>query len=217
MTKKIIITLLAAMMATASFAQSGKSAKEVRKENFVYGPKVGLSMPYQHIVTNTADLNSLLGGPNLGVQLGGYIRGIAPFGKSKFSFYGQLEATWAMDFYFGGGGNAQAGCFNFPLLVGGGYTLNNDLTFRVGLGPTYTVNMYNLANPAFKDVDGAYADKVAEMTERNPWGWTVDLGADYKDWTVALRYMNQFASKDIFRIADEYRFISVGLTIGYRF
>ena len=214
--KKILIVLMAALIPTAVLAQSGKSAKEIRQENFIYGPKVGLSMPYQHIVTNTVDLKNLLGGPNVGAQLGGYIRGILPLGKG-FSLYGQLEATWAMDFYFGGGGSASAGCFNFPLVVGGGYKIGKDLTLRIGAGPTLTTNIYTTANTAFKDTDNAYQNEVKEMINRDTWGWAADFGVDYKRWIVDLRYMNQFKSHTLFRIADEYRYISIGLSVGYLF
>lgn len=216
MAKRIITTLLALVLATATFAQSGKSAKEIRQQNFIFGPKVGLSMPYQHLVSNTEALHSLLGGPNVGLQLGGYMRGILPL-KKGFSLYGQLDASWDMDFYFGGGQSASAGNFTFPLVIGGGYKLNNGINLRVGVGPTYTVNIYQSANTAFKDTNNAYQNIVADMLSRDPWGWTGVIGADYKNWLLDVRYMNQFRSKDIFRVADEYRYISIGLTLGYRF
>lgn len=217
MTKKIIFTLLALVLTTATFAQSGRSAKEIRQENFIYGPKVGLSMPYQHLVTNTTDLKSLLGGPNAGIQLGGYMRGMLPLKKINIVLYAQLEAAWDMNFYFGGNSSASAGYFNFPLVIGGGYKLDNGMTLRLAGGPTYTVNIYDTANTAFKDVDNDYQNAVKDMLSRDPWGWAVDLGVDYKSWNVDLRYMNQFRSKDIFRVADEYRFISIGLSVGYKF
>ena len=217
MNKKIIITLVALLVAATSFAQSGKSSKEIRQQHFVFGPKAGISMPYQHIVTNTTDLKALLGGPNLGVQLGGFMRGTLPLKKSPFSLHAQLELTWAMDFYFGGGSTASAGCVNIPLTLGGGYKLNDNTTLRLGWGPTYTFNAYTTANTAFKDTDNAYQDEVKGMLNRDPWGWSADLGVDYKMWTIDLRYQNQFRSQEIIRIADEYRFISVGLTVGYKF
>lgn len=216
MAKRIITTLLALVLATATFAQSGKSAKEIRQQNFIFGPKVGLSMPYQHLVSNTEALHSLLGGPNVGLQLGGYMRGILPL-KKGFSLYGQLDASWDMDFYFGGGQSASAGNFTFPLVIGGGYKLHSGINLRVGVGPTYTVNIYQSANTAFKDTNNAYQNIVADMLSRDPWGWTGVIGADYKNWLLDVRYMNQFRSKDIFRVADEYRYISIGLTLGYRF
>ncbi len=216
MAKRIITTLLALVLATATFAQSGKSAKEIRQQNFIFGPKVGLSMPYQHLVSNTEALHSLLGGPNVGLQLGGYMRGILPL-KKGFSLYGQLDASWDMDFYFGGGQSASAGNFTFPLVIGGGYKLQSGINLRVGVGPTYTVNIYQSANTSFKDTDNAYQNIVADMLSRDPWGWTGVIGADYKNWLLDVRYMNQFRSKDIFRVADEYRYISIGLTLGYRF
>ena len=216
MAKRIITTLLALVLATATFAQSGKSAKEIRQQNFIFGPKVGLSMPYQHLVSNTEALHSLLGGPNVGLQLGGYMRGILPL-KKGFSLYGQLDASWDMDFYFGGGQSASAGNFTFPLVIGGGYKLHNGINLRVGVGPTYTVNIYQSANTAFKDTNNAYQNIVADMLSRDPWGWTGVIGADYKNWLLDIRYMNQFRSKDIFRVADEYRYISIGLTLGYKF
>lgn len=215
MSRRIFCVVMVVLLASASFAQSGRSAKEIRQDNFVFGPKVGISMPYQHIVTNTTALREMVGGANLGVQLGGYMRGILPFKKSKFLLYMQLDATWAMDFYFGGGGNASAGCFNFPLMVGGGYKLSKDITLRAAWGPTYTVNIYNTANPAFKEE--AYRKEVAELLRRDPWGWAADLGTDWKNWTIDLRYMNQFRSLDFIRIADATRYISIGLTVGYRF
>lgn len=217
MTKKIFSVLLAVVLSTVAFAQSGKSAKEIRQQNFIYGPKVGLSMPYQHIVTNTEALKSLLGGPNVGVQLGGYMRGIIPFKRSKFSLYGQLDASWDMDFYFGSGQSASAGYFSFPLVIGGGYKLPNGSTLRVGGGPTYTVNIYQTANTTFKDVDNSYQSLVADMLARDPWGWTAVIGLDHKEWTIDFRYVNQFRSLSIGRMADEYRYISAGLSVGYRF
>ncbi len=206
---------MAAILSTAAFAQSGRSAKEIRQDHFVFGPKVGISMPYQNIVTNTTALSNMLGGANLGYQIGGYMRGIIPFKKSKISIYAQLDATWAMDFYFGGGGNASAGCFNFPLMIGGGYKLDKNTTLRAAWGPTYTINIYSTANTAFKEEE--YQAEVATMLDRDPWGWAADLGVDWKDWTLDLRYMNQFRSRDYIRIADETRYISWGLTVGYRF
>ena len=218
MSKRIFCVVMVALLSTAAFAQSGRSAKEIRQDNFVFGPKVGISMPYQNIVTNTTALSSMLGAPNLGYQLGGYMRGILPIKKSKFWLYMQREATWANDFYFGGGGNASAGCFNFPLMLGGGYKLSKDVTLRAAWGPTYTINIYTTANTAFKDADNKYQKEVAEMLNRDPWGWAADLGMDWKSWTIDLRYMNQFRSLENFvRIADETRYISIGLTVGYRF
>lgn len=218
MSKRIFCVVMVALLSTAAFAQSGRSAKEIRQDNFVFGPKVGISMPYQNIVTNTTALSSMLGAANLGYQLGGYMRGILPIKKSKFSLYMQLDATWANDFYFGGGGNASAGCFNFPLMLGGGYKLSKDVTLRAAWGPTYTINIYTTANTAFKDADNKYQKEVAEMLNRDPWGWAADLGMDWKCWTIDLRYMNQFRSLENFiRIADETRYISIGLTVGYRF
>lgn len=218
MSKRIFCVVMVALLSTAAFAQSGRSAKEIRQDNFIFGPKVGISMPYQNIVTNTSALSSMLGAPNLGYQLGGYMRGILPIKKSMFSLYMQLDATWANDFYFGGGGNASAGCFNFPLMIGGGYKLSKDVTLRAAWGPTYTINIYTTANTAFKDADDKYQKEVAEMLNRDPWGWAADLGMDWKSWTIDLRYMNQFRSLENFvRIADETRYISVGLTVGYRF
>lgn len=217
MTKKIFSVLLAVVLSTVAFAQSGKSAKEIRQQNFIYGPKVGLSMPYQHLVTNTEALQSLLGGPNVGIQFGGYMRGIIPLKKTKFSLYGQLDASWDMDFYFGAGQSASAGYFSFPLIIGGGYRLPNGATLRVGGGPTYTVNIYQTANTSFKGEDNDYQRAVAAMLSRDPWGWTAAVGLDYKDWTMDLRYVNQYRSLESSRVADEYRFISLGLTLGYRF
>ncbi len=218
MIKKIAIALLATLLAVGSLsAQSGKSAKEIRQQNFIFGPKVGLSSPYQNVVTNTEALSQMLDGPNLGVQLGGYLRGMLPFKKIPVVLYAQLDGYWAMDFYFGGGGNASAGCFNFPLMIGGGYRLGENLLLRAAWGPTYTINIYTHANTLFGRTDEAYQEEVANMLNRDPWGWAADLGVDYKNWTVDLRYMNQFRSLDVNRIADEYRYISLGLTLGYRF
>lgn len=215
--KKILSIVALLVLSTAVvWGQSGKSAKEIRQQNFIFGPKVGLSMPYQHIVTNTEALHSLLGGPNVGLQLGGYMRGIIPL-KKGFSLYGQLDASWDMDFYFGGGQSASAGYFTFPLLIGGGYKLNNELNLRVGGGPTYTVNIYQTANTTFKGEENDYQRAVAGMLSRAPWGWTAAIGVDWKNWTADLRYMNQYRSQELSRIADEYRYISIGLTLGYRF
>lgn len=217
MIKRVLCVIMAVALSTAAFAQSGRSAKEIRQDNFVFGPKVGVSLPYQNIVTNTTAIREMVGGANLGLQLGGYMRGMIPFKKSKFMLYGQLEASWNMDFYFGGGGNASAGYFNFPLMIGGGYKLTQDITVRGAWGPTYTINIYSTADTAFKGEDDAYQSEVAEMLRRDPWGWAADLGVDWKNWTVDVRYMNQFRSVDFNRIADQTRYISWGLTVGYRF
>ncbi len=216
---KKIIAILVALISTTTImvAQSGKSSKEIRQQYFVFGPTAGLSMPYQHIVTNTTALSQLLGAPNVGVQFGGYARGILPLKKTKIVLYAQLDATWAMDFYVGGGGSASAGCFNFPLTAGGGYKLSDKTLLRVACGPTLTANVYTSANTAFKDTDDKYQSEVADMLNRNRWGWVAVIGADYKAWTFDLRYMNQFSSNAYNRIADECRFISLGLTVGYKF
>lgn len=217
MIKRVISVVMAVVLSTTAFAQSGRSAKEIRQDNFVFGPKGGISMPYQNIVTNTTALREMVGGANLGFQVGGYMRGMLPIKKSKFMLYAQLDATWAMDFYFGGGGNASAGCFNFPLMIGGGYKLTKNVTLRGAWGPTYTINIYSTADTAFKDKDNKYQSEVATMLRRDPWGWAADLGVDWKNWTIDVRYMNQFRSLDYNRIADETRYISWGLTVGYRF
>lgn len=216
---KKIIAILVALISTTTImvAQSGKSSKEIRQQYFVFGPTAGLSMPYQHIVTNTTALSQLLGAPNVGVQFGGYARGILPLKKTKIVLYAQLDAAWAMDFYVGGGSSASAGCFNFPLTVGGGYKLSDKTLLRVACGPTLTANVYTSANTAFKDTDDKYQSEVADMLNRNRWGWVAVIGADYKAWTFDLRYMNQFSSNAYNRIADECRFISLGLTVGYKF
>lgn len=217
MMKKILCAIVAIALSTALFGQSGKSAKEIRQQNFVFGPKVGLSSPYQNIVTNTTALKQMLGGANLGMQVGGYARGMLPLKKTKVMLYAQLEALWAMDFYLGGGGNASTGCFNLPLMIGGGYKISDNLTLRAAWGPTYTINIYSTANPAFKGEDDKYATEIATLIEHDPWGWAADLGADWKNWTIDLRYQNQFRSHFYTRIADETRYISWGLTLGYRF
>lgn len=217
MIKRVFLVVMAAILSTAAFAQSGRSAKEIRQDHFVYGPKVGISMPYQNIVTNTTAIREMVGGANLGAQVGGYMRGMITFKKSKVLLYGQLEASWNMDFYFGGGGDASTGYFNFPLMLGGGYKLSKDVILRAAWGPTYSINIYSTANTAFKGEDDAYQSEVAEMLTRDPWGWAADLGVDWKSWTLDLRYMNQFRSRDYIRIADETRYISWGLTVGYRF
>lgn len=216
---KKIIAILVALISTTTImvAQSGKSSKEIRQQYFVFGPTAGLSMPYQHIVTNTTALSQLLGAPNVGVQFGGYARGILPLKKTKIVLYAQLDAAWAMDFYVGGGSSASAGCFNFPLTVGSGYKLSDKTLLRVACGPTLTANVYTSANTAFKDTDDKYQSEVADMLNRNRWGWVAVIGADYKAWTFDLRYMNQFSSNAYTRIADECRFISLGLTVGYKF
>lgn len=217
MTKKIFSTLLVLILATAAFGQSGKSAKEIRQQNFVYGPKVGLTSPYQYIVSNTTAITDMLRGANLGIQMGGYMRGIIPLKKTKFSLHAQLDAMWVMDFYFGGGGNASTGCFNFPLTIGAGYKVSDNLTLRISGGASYSINLYSTANTAFKGEDDKYQTEVAEMIKRDPWGWVVDLGADWKNWTFDVRYMNQFKSHKYTRIADEIRYTSLGLVVGYRF
>lgn len=217
MIKRVFSVIIAVALSTAAFAQSGRSAKEIRQDNFIFGPKVGISMPYQNIVTNTTAISDMLGGANLGAQVGGYMRGMIPFKKSKFLLYGQLEASWNMDFYFGGGGNASAGYFNIPLMIGGGYKLTKDVMLRAAWGPTYTINIYSTADTVFKDTDDKYQTEVAEILTRDPWGWAADLGVDWKNWTIDVRYVNQYRSRSYIRIADETRYISWGLTVGYRF
>ena len=74
MSKRILCVVMAvalSIVSTSAFAQSGRSAKEIRQDNFVYGPKVGISSPYQNIISNTTALNDMLGGMNFGYQLGG--------------------------------------------------------------------------------------------------------------------------------------------------
>ena len=94
-----------------------------------------------------------------------------------------------------------------------------ELLKKAGITPSsYTINIYTTANTAFKDADDKYQKEVAEMLNRDPWGWAADLGMDWNSWTIDLRYMNQFRSLENFvRIADETRFISYGITVGYRF
>ena len=106
---------------------------------------------------------------------------------------------------------------NLPLLIGGGYKLNKDITLRGAWGPTYTINCVEKANTNFKGADNGYQSEVADLIRRDPWGWTGDIGADIKNWSIDLRYQNQFRSREYNRIADETRFISYGITVGYRF
>ncbi len=217
--KKIIISALFVLTALFSAeAQSGKSAKEIRQQYFVCGPRVGLSSPTQHAQTNTTSLNSMLNGLNAGVQLGGYLRGMLPIKKTGVVLYAQLDAVWAMDWYIGkGGNNALAGCFNFPLIIGGGYKFPNGLLLRGGWGPTWTGNIFATANTSWKDTDNAYQNAVADMLDRDPWGHCSEIGVDWKEWTIDLRYHNQFRSIDYARLADDVRFISWGIAVGYRF
>lgn len=218
MMKKVIISVLFVLGALLSAnAQSGKSAKEIRQQYFVCGPRIGLSSPTLHAVTNTTELDAMFNGVNAGIQLGGYLRGMLPIKKTGVVLYAQLDAVWAMDWYMGGKANALAGCFNFPLIVGGGYKFPNGLYLRGGWGPTWTANIFGTANSTFKDTDNAYQNAVAEMLDRDPWGHVAEIGADWKTWTIDLRYHNQFRSHDYTRLADDVRFISWGLTVGYRF
>lgn len=217
--KKIIISALFVLTALFSAeAQSGKSSKEIRQQYFVCGPRVGLSSPTQHAQTNTTNLDAMLNGLNAGVQLGGYLRGMLPIKKTGVVLYAQLDAVWAMDWYIGkGDNNALAGCFNFPLIIGGGYKFSNGLFLRGGWGPTWTGNIFATANTSFKDTDNAYQNAVADMLDRDPWGHCSEIGVDWKEWTIDLRYHNQFRSIDYTRLADDVRFISWGIAVGYRF
>lgn len=216
--KKILITILSLLVVGSSaMAQNYEKAREERKQFFVFGPKAGLSMPYQNIVTNTTNIKSLLGGPNLGVQVGGYLRGSLPIKRTPVVLYLQMDILWGMDFYMGSGQSAFSGVVNVPLMIGGGYKLNKDITLRGAWGPTYTINCVECANTSFKDVNNAYQNEVADLIRRDPWGWNADLGVDYKNWTIDLRYQNQFRSREYNYIADETRFISFGLVLGYRF
>lgn len=216
--KKILFTILALLaVAMSASAQNYEKAREERKQYFVFGPKAGISMPYQNIVTNTSDIKALLGAPNLGVQVGGYLRGLLPIKRTPVVLYIQLDALWGMDFYMGAGQSAFSGVVNIPLLIGGGYKLNKSITLRGSWGPSYTINCVEKANTTFKDTNNAYQNEVADLIRRDPWGWTGDIGADIKNWSIDLRYQNQFRSREYNRIADETRFISYGLTVGYRF
>ena len=205
------------VLSTAAFGQSGKSAKEVRQQNFIFGPKVSLYSPMQNAVSNTTAITDMINGLNPGLQLGGYMRGILPFKKSNFMLYTELELNWAMDFYVGGGGNASVGCVYLPLTIGGGYKLNPTTTIRISGGASYNINCYNYANPAFKGEDDTYASDLADMITREPWGWLANIGVDWKDWIIDIRYQNQFKPKKATRIADDARFSSIGIVVGYRF
>lgn len=216
--KKILISALFVLAALCSAnAQSGKSAKEIRQQYFIFGPRIGLSSPSQNALTNTTALDQMLNGVNAGVQLGGYLRGMLPIKKTGVVLYAQLDAVWAMDWYIGKGNHALAGCFHLPLIVGGGYKFSNGLFLRGGWGPTWTGNVFESANLAFKDTDNVYQTDVANMLPRDPWGHTAEIGVDWKDWTFDVRYINQFRSHDYTRLADGVRYISWGLTVGYRF
>ncbi|MBQ1214674.1 MAG: outer membrane beta-barrel protein [Tidjanibacter sp.] len=216
--KKILITILALLaVASSAVAQNYEKAREERKQYFVFGPKAGLSMPYQNVVTNTTDIKSLLWAPNVGIQLGGYLRGVLPIKRTPVVLYMQLDALWAMDIYAGSGQSAFSGVVNMPLLIGGGYKLSKTITLRGGWGPSYTINCVEKANTNFKGTDNGYQSEVADLIRRDPWGWTGDIGADIKNWSVDLRLQNQFRSREYKRIADETRFISYGITVGYRF
>lgn len=216
--KRIIISALFILSAlVAANAQSGKSAKEIRQQYFVFGPRVGLSAPTLHASTNTVELDKMYNGMNVGLQLGGYMRGMLPIKKSNVVLYAQLDAVWAMDYYIGGKSNALAGCFNIPLIVGGGYKFSNGIFLRGGWGPTWTGNIFGVADTAFKDENNAYQSAVADTLNRDPWGHSAEVGIDWQDWTIDLRYMNQFRSHDYTRLADNMRYISWGLTVGYRF
>ena len=214
--KKIIISALFVLAAIFSAeAQSGKSAKEIRQQYFVCGPRVGLSSPTQHAQTNTTTIDNMLNGVNLGVQMGGYLRGMLPIKKTGVVLYAQLDAVWAMDWYASKNANALAGCFNLPLIIGGGYKFDNGLYLRGGWGPTWTANIFEGADLNTTDTD--YEKDVAELLKRDPWGHAAEIGLDWKNWTLDLRYHNQFRSLDYTRIADDVRFISWGLAVGYRF
>ena len=214
--KKIIISALFVLAALFSAeAQSGKSAKEIRQQYFVCGPRVGISSPTQHAQTNTTAIDNMLNGVNLGVQMGGYLRGMLPIKKTGVVLYAQLDAVWAMDWYASKNANALAGCFNFPLIIGGGYKFDNGLYLRGGWGPTWTANIFEGADLNTTDTD--YEKDVAELLKRDPWGHAAEIGLDWKNWTLDLRYHNQFRSLDYTRIADDVRFISWGLAVGYRF
>ncbi len=208
---------MVAMLSIAAYGQSGKSAKEVRQQNFVFGPKVSLYSPMQNAVSNTTAITSMINGLNPGLQLGGYMRGILPFKKSPILLYTEFELGWAMDFYVGGGGSASAGCVTAPLTIGGGYRLNPHTTLRIGGGASYNIDVYSTANTVFKGENDKYENDVADLIVREPWGWLVNVGVDWKYWTIDLRYRNQFKSKNVARLVDDARFSSIGLSVGYRF
>lgn len=221
--KKVIIGILTALVTIGSaVAQENNYDKAIaeRRQHFIYGPKVGLCSPYQNAITNNKDLKALLNGINSGLQLGGYMRGMLPIKHTPVVLYAQLDATFAMDLYFGGGSTALAGALNFPILIGGGYKLPNGMLLRGAWGPTYTVNLFSTANTAYKDTNNnnAFQSNVATAIERDPWGWAADIGVDWGRWSVEVRYMNQFRNKEEFpRLLDQNRYISWGLTVGYIF
>ena len=111
--------------------------------------------------------------------------------------------------------NSDLGSVDFVDITG----VTSGLFSDIGNKPIATVGFQECDGIliAFKDVDNKYQTEVAEMLNRNHWGWVVDMGADWKDWTFDVRYMNQFKSEHYTRIADEIRYISIGLTVGYRF
>lgn len=205
------------VLSTAAFGQSGKSAKEIRQQHFVYGPKASLYSPMQNAVSNTVAITDMINGLNPGVQVGGFMRGMLPLKKSKWMLYAQLEAAWAMDFYVGGGGVATEGCVYIPLTIGCGYKLTPEITLRLDGGVGYNINTYSTANLAFKGEDDKYESDVADLILREPWGWLVNIGADWKMWTLDVRYQNQFAPKSVTRLVDDARFSSLGIVVGYKF
>jgi len=214
--KRTIITWFTVLVASLSLQAQQNSADQERKQYFVFGPKIGLSVPNQNAVTNTVAMDNLLNGFNTGIQVGGYMRGMIPI-RNIVVLYAQLDALYATDLYWGKGDRASSGCFNFPLTIGAGYKFKNGILLRGGGGPTYTINMYQTANTAYKGTSNSYQKKVAYLLRRDPWGFAIDLGADYKNWAIDLRFMNQFRSLPVARIADEKRYVSWGVTLGYKF
>lgn len=218
--KKFIISIVALLTLVGNVAaQENNYDKAIaeRRQYFIFGPKAGICSPYQNAITNTTDIKALLNGVNTGVQMGGFLRGMLPIKRTNIVLYAQLDATYAMDFYYGGGSSAMSGVLNFPIMVGGGYRFSNGIFLRGGWGGTWTANLFSTANTTYKGVDNDYQSEVASMINRDPWGWVADIGVDYKRWTIDLRYMNQFRSRDYTRIVDEVRYISFGLSVGYLF
>lgn len=214
MKRRLFISIIALLIASAALDAQTTNSKSTRRKYFEFGPKIGLSAPTLNMVTNTTELKDLFNGLNTGFQVGGFARGMLPVWRG-ITLYMQTDALFALDLYYGEqGARASSTSFNFPIQLGGGYRFKNGTFVRGGWGVVFCVNVSQNAKTVYE----GYIPALERMLRRDTVGHVADLGIDFKNLSVDLRYMNQFRSIDDWpRVADESRYISWGLTVGYRF
>lgn len=223
--KKLTITILLLLSAaSAAMAQSvvtrGYKGDVVRKADYMpavqYGPRIGLNINTQLAATNTESLQNILNGAvtNPGIELGGFAR--FNLLRKKLVIYLQPEAMFTLDSYFGKGSeSAMVTGFDFMTRLGLGYRLTNDFMVRSDFTPVFGVNTGGYVDTTY-DGEG-YRAAVKSLMRKEECGWRVNLGADYKKWTMDLHYNNQFKSKRKTLIVEEMRHTQWGFTVGYLF